>query len=176
MKKALPFIICALFLTACTRYNNPSSVTENGVYYHLSSNRKEAMVDSYQWDGKEDTAVITIPDTLSNGTPITSIGGFIGTGVPISFEIEYEVNWPELPKSSKTMSEEEIDAFYQDYADKHPDELCGHLVKLHTLEDTDDSNASIDLNNIVLKDITFNSQWLQKLMNSNGSIMFYSYH
>ena len=106
MKKALPFIICALLLTACTGYNNSTSLTENGVDYNISSNHKEAMADSYQWDGKEDTSVITIPDTLSDGTPVTSIGGFIGTGVPISFEIKYAVNWPELPSYRKTMSEE----------------------------------------------------------------------
>ena len=113
------------------------------------------MADSYQWDGKEDTSVITIPDTLSDGTPVTSIGGFIGTGVPISFEIKYAVNWPELPRNSKTMSEEEIEAFYQDYADDHPDDLLGHLVKLDASSDTDTGVTNIDPKSIVYKDITF---------------------
>ncbi|MCR5324061.1 MAG: hypothetical protein K6E85_12405 [Lachnospiraceae bacterium] len=135
MKKILLFmlaviLLAAMLLTACTGYNNSTSLTENGVYYHLSSNHKEAMADSYQWNGKEDTTVITIPDTLEDGTPVTSMGGFIGIGVPVSFRIEYEVNWPEEPRNWKIMSEEERNAYYRDYADKHPDELFGHLVKL----------------------------------------------
>ena len=138
MKKALLFIMCALLLTACTGYNNSTSVTENGIYYHLSSNRKEAMVVSYQWDAKADNNVITIPDTLSDGTPVKKIGGFIGIGVPTSFGIDYHSDGPEFPKSRKQMSEEEVQAFYKDYANNHPDELFGHLVKL---DKTDGSDA-----------------------------------
>lgn len=45
-------------LTGCTGYNNLTSLTENGFYYHISSNGKEAIVVYYEWDGQEDTAVI----------------------------------------------------------------------------------------------------------------------
>ncbi len=136
-------LFAVMLCTACTGYNNSTSVTENDIYYHLSSDRKEAMVGSYQWDGNEENTVITIPDTLSDGTPVNSIGGFIGIGVPVSFKIEYKVNWPELPNNGKTMSEEEIEAFYKEYADAHPEELTGHLVKLNTSEETDENNDSI---------------------------------
>lgn len=175
MKKALFFIMCALLLTACTGYNNSTSLTENGFYYHISSNGKEAIVAYYEWDGTEDTAVITIPNTLSNGATVNSLGGFIGIGVPVNFNIKYKFDWPELPKSSKTMSEEEIEAFYRDYADEHPDELFGHLVKLDTLvgdaasgsavsadngegnevAGSEGSSESIDPEKVVYKDITF---------------------
>ena len=151
MKKALLFIMCALLLTACTGYNNSTSVTENGIYYHLSSNRKEAMVVSYQWDAKADNNVITIPDTLSDGTPVKKIGGFIGIGVPVSFGIDYHTDGPSFPKSRKQMSEEEVQAFYKDYADNHPDELFGHLVKL---DETDGSDSSVQYE-FIYKDITF---------------------
>lgn len=167
MKKALLFIMCVLLFTACTGYNNSTSLTENGFHYNISSNHKEAMVTSYQWNGKEDTAFITIPDTLSDGTPVTSIGGFIGIGVPVSFKIEYEVNWPELPKSTKPMSEEETDAFYRDYIDQHPDELYGHLVKLDTHDEADES---IDPSKIIYRDITFTVN-IGKNISGTGSQM-----
>ena len=154
MKKALLFIMCALLLTACTGYNNSTSVTENGVEYNISSNHKEAMVESYQWNGEEDTTVITIPDTLSDGTPVTSIGGFIGIGVPVSFRIEYEVNWPEEPRNWKIMSEEERNAFYKDYTDKHPDELFGHLETVNPAYSST-GDTDIDPDRIVYRDITF---------------------
>ena len=140
MKKALLFFMCALLLTACTGYNNSTSVTENGVYYNISSNHKEAMAHSFRWDGKEDNNVITIPDTLSDGTPVKAIGGFTGIGVPASFGIDYYCEWPALPKSSKPMSEEEAEAFYRDYIDNHPDELLGRLVKLDMTEESSDAS------------------------------------
>ena len=175
MKKAIIVLLAAVLLTACTGYNNSTSLTENGFYYHISSNRKEAIVAYYEWDGKEDTAVNTIPDTLSNGATVNSLGGFIGIGVPVNFNIKYKFDWPELPKSSKTMSEEEIEAFYRDYADEHPNELFGHLVKLDTLDGdaasgsavsadngegneaavSEGSSESINPEKIVYKDITF---------------------
>ncbi len=150
MKKILLLLSAALLLTACTGYNNSTSVTENGVYYHISSNHKEAMAHSFRWDGKEDNNVITIPDTLSDGTPVKKIGGFTGIGVPASFGIDYYYEWPALPKSTKPMSEEETQAFYKDYANDHPDELFGHLVKLDKTEESSDdapvsgSEASAD--------------------------------
>ena len=140
MKKALLFFMCAMLLTACTGYNNSTSVTENGVYYNISSNHKEAMAHSFRWDGKEDNNVITIPDTLSDGTQVKKIGGFIGIGVPASFGIDYYCEWPALPKSSKPMSEEEAEAFYRDYIDNHPDELLGRLVKLDMTEESSDAS------------------------------------
>ena len=152
MKKAIIVLLAAVMLTACTGYNNSTSVTENGIYYHLSSNGKEAMAGSYLWDGKENTAVITIPDKLSDGAVVNKMGGFIGIGVPVAFKIDYDNKWPELPKSSKSMSEEEVDAFYKDYADTHPDELFGHLVKVNKPEDGQENTEPQE---IVYKDITF---------------------
>ena len=118
-------LLAIMLFPACTGYNNSTSVTENDIYYHLSSDRKEAMADSYQWDGNEDNTVITIPDTLSDGTTVTSIGGFIGIGVPVSFKIDYKVDSPEL---------------------------ASRLVKLNTSEETDESNDSVK---IIYKGFTF---------------------
>lgn len=156
MKKALLFSMFTLLLTACTGYSNEKSVIENGVEYNISDNHKEAMAESYQWNAKEDTVVITIPDTLSDGTPVVSMGGLTGIGVPLHFRIEYEVNWPELPQSrSRKMTEEEADAFYREYSEQHPDELSGHLIKVNNPDGSLATESDIDPERIVYKDITF---------------------
>ena len=174
MKKTFLLLFAALLLTACTGYNNSTSVSENNISYDLSSDRSEAMAHAYYWNAKEDSVVITIPDTLSDGTPVKKVGGFTGIGVPASFAVKYNVIFPELPKSSKQMSEEEINAFYKDYADNHPDELYGHMMKLSSADgsgdtsgagsgeggevpgaDTGKSGESTDPVEIVYKDVTF---------------------
>jgi len=156
MKKALLFSLFALLLTACTGYSNEKSVIENGVEYNISDNHKEAMAESFQWNAREDTAVITIPDTLSDGTPVVTMGGLTGIGVPLHFRIEYEVNWPELPQSrSRKMSEEEVNAFYKEYTEQHPDELVGHLIKVNNPDGSLATESGIDPESLFYKDITF---------------------
>ena len=188
MKKLLLFIVCALLLTACTGYNNSKDMTENNVDYEISSNGKEAMACCYQWDGNEDLNVITIPDTLEDGTPVNKMGGFIGIGVPAPFTIKYKVIWPALPKSSKQMSEEEINQFYLDYIADHPNELCGRMLKLST-DDTgseddgsgaDTSTSTSDIDNdstereFVYKDITFTINIGKNVSSMGQNMSFYS--
>lgn len=85
------------------------------------------------------------PDTLSDGTPVVTMGGLTGIGVPLHFRIEYEYNWPELPQSrSRKMSEEEVNAFYKEYAEQHPYKLFKHLIKVNNPDGSPATASGID--------------------------------
>lgn len=90
MKKALLLIMFSMLLTACTGYNESKYITEGSMGYELSTNRSQALAKDFFWDGDESNTVIDIPAELSDGTPVKKLGGFIGIGVPASFEIKFD--------------------------------------------------------------------------------------
>ena len=88
MKKALSVLalLCALFLllVSCTPYQGDKA-TENGVTCYLSNFfGPGAFAAYYEWDGDPSHTEIEIPD-VCGGQDVVSIGGFMGTGVPIAF-------------------------------------------------------------------------------------------
>jgi hypothetical protein len=127
MKKTLMLILFAILLSACTGYNESKYITEGSMGYELSSSRSEAMAREYFWDGDENNTVIDVPAELSDGTPVRKLGGFIGIGVPASFEIKYD---------------EAIDT----------ETVTGSAVTVNDAENTDDGKEETA---VVYKDIVF---------------------
>lgn len=88
MKKALSAAalcgVLLLLLAACTPYQGDTA-TENGVTCYLSNFfGSGAFAAYYEWDGDPSHTEIVIPD-VCGGQDVVSIGGFMGTGVPIAF-------------------------------------------------------------------------------------------
>ena len=53
------------------------------------------------------------------------------------------------------MSEEEVNAFYKEYTEQHPDELCGHLIKVNNPDGSLATESGFDPESLFYKDITF---------------------
>lgn len=53
----------------------------------FATQRKEAMVYEYQWDGDEENMTIVIPETYQGKYTVTTVGGYIGRGYPCPFAI-----------------------------------------------------------------------------------------
>ena len=84
---AFSLMLCSLFtLAGCSLYDY--GLEE---YYMIgySEFNKDAFIGQYCWHGKlgEDMD-ITLPDTY-NGFPVTTLGGYVGTGSPCPFRIDF---------------------------------------------------------------------------------------
>lgn len=53
----------------------------------FATQRKEAMVYSYQWDGDTENMTIVIPETYQGRYTVTTVGGYYGRGYPCPFSI-----------------------------------------------------------------------------------------
>lgn len=81
----LILILSATLLRSCSLCYNKSSTFHNPSVYCNKIGRN-GFVGSYEWDGREDSKTIVIPDDC-DGIPVTQIGGYHGRGVPTPFHI-----------------------------------------------------------------------------------------
>lgn len=84
---ALSLVLCSLFtLTACTTY---TSELEENYKIGYSEFKKDAFIIEYRWRGHlgEDMDIV-LPNTYKD-LPVTTLGGYIGTGYPCPFVINF---------------------------------------------------------------------------------------
>jgi len=88
MKKIyiISVFILIIIMTGCTSYSDRT--TEGNLSYYYSKTLNEAFVGGYLWDGTVNNQSFIIPDTIES-YPITSLGGYFGTGLPIPFGIDF---------------------------------------------------------------------------------------
>ena len=90
MKKALALflILCFIPCCGCSLHYGEKTITKDYLTYYQSSVSKVCFAGCYEWDGKEESTTITIPDEV-DGYKVTKLGGYIGRGVPTPFYIDF---------------------------------------------------------------------------------------
>jgi hypothetical protein len=88
MKKmyVIGLLILVSLLSGCTTYEHV--ITDTAFNYGYSNYYNEAFVGEYRWDGTEAGMHLSIPDAYDT-YPITSLGGYFGSGVPTPFRIKF---------------------------------------------------------------------------------------
>lgn len=79
----LLLILIATSLRSCSLCYDKSITSHNPPIYCNKISRC-SFVGAYEWDGREDTKTISIPNEWDE-IPVTQIGGYYGTGVPTPF-------------------------------------------------------------------------------------------
>lgn len=95
---ALTLILFSLPLGACTYSDSERSGNFGILYGTYMLNSKFSIggvgISDYTWDGDSNNTDIVIPDTYNN-QKVTSLGGYIGRGVPCPFTIDSHSYMPE---------------------------------------------------------------------------------
>lgn len=110
MKKlyAIGLLVMVSFLSACTSFEHV--ITETSFNYGYSNFFDEAYVGEYRWDGTEEGMHLSVPDTYET-YPITSLGGFYGSGVSTPFCIKFPDTYGVTGITS--VEPEEFPSFYE---------------------------------------------------------------
>lgn len=116
-------------LTACTTY---SSELEGDWEIGYSEFKNDAFISEYMWRGHlgEDMDIV-LPNTY-NGAPVTTLGGYIGTGYPCPFTIDFfresalrdelfgeDTSCDYFNSGMNITTQEEVDACVKDYLEKY---------------------------------------------------------
>ena len=79
----VPALITSVILSGCTGFVESDTVDGLEIYY--GDGRNYCFVGSYTYDGE--TTDIVIPDEYK-GKPVTRLGGYLGSGLPVEFRID----------------------------------------------------------------------------------------
>lgn len=95
MKKVIAIVcvivlVCAvaLLLSECSLHYSETR-TVDGLSYTMHRFRKVCFADTVTWDEELNEMVLNIPDAC-DGYRVTSLGGFLGTGVPCPFTVDMD--------------------------------------------------------------------------------------
>ena len=89
MKKLFVSFLCiftCLTLTGCSLLFDYKDDAIDNFDIGYSEELNKAFASLYNWDGRDETKNIVIPEEY-NGAKITELGGYYGSGVPCSFGI-----------------------------------------------------------------------------------------
>ena len=88
-------------------YREESSGLTGGQQYYYNPISHQAFAAHYAWDGDPEHMTLRIPDSIF-GYPVTSLGGYMGRGVPCAFRVHLPESWgvkemfdPELLESAR---------------------------------------------------------------------------
>lgn len=101
-------------LSACTTYNDEVYVDNLSFYY--SKTYQEAFVGAYLWDGTVEGQTFSIPDNVES-YPITSLGGYVGTGLPTPFAIMFPETYGIVGSTNIEPNDEDL--YYQNGYELH---------------------------------------------------------
>ena len=81
-------VLLLICLSGCTGFYGKNDGFSGNLSIRVSDWKTRAFAAEYYWNGdtSEEALTITIPDKF-NGTEVTALGGYIGTGVPTPFRI-----------------------------------------------------------------------------------------
>lgn len=86
-------LVLLIGLSGCTGFYGKNDGLSGCLSVRVSDWKTRAFVAEYYWDGftSAETLTIDIPDEYK-GTPVTALGGYIGTGVPTPFTVVPSTN------------------------------------------------------------------------------------
>lgn len=86
-------LVLLIVLSGCTGFYGKNDGLSGCLSVRVSDWKTRAFAAEYYWDGftSAETLTIDIPDEYK-GTPVTALGGYIGTGVPTPFTVVPSTN------------------------------------------------------------------------------------
>ncbi len=86
-------LVLLIGLSGCTGFYGKNDGLSGCLSVRVSDWKTRAFAAEYYWDGftSAETLTIDIPDEYK-GTPVTALGGYIGTGVPTPFTVVPSTN------------------------------------------------------------------------------------
>ena len=100
--RTVPAVLALVMLiqSGCTGFSGKRDGFSGNLSIRVSDSGGRAFAAEYYWNGdvSEDALIITVPDEFK-GTQVTSLGGYIGTGVPTPFRIVPSTQHPEKPET-----------------------------------------------------------------------------
>lgn len=86
-------LVLLIGLSGCTGFYGKNDGLSGCLSVRVSDWKTRAFAAEYYWDGftSAETLTIDVPDEYK-GTPVTALGGYIGTGVPTPFTVVPSTN------------------------------------------------------------------------------------
>ena len=112
-RRIILLLLSMCLLSGCTGYGGGKDTLQDGIYYRVSDNGRQAYAYVLYWDLDPSHTDYTVADTV-NGARVSALGGYYGTGVPCPLMIraedglDYIDAYPEHYESEMPFHEEEI--------------------------------------------------------------------